>query len=55
VRVGDRELLQPKTQPLPSMYWHELRDEDLHSLIEQANKELARRAAAAAPPPKETT
>jgi hypothetical protein len=40
VQVGGREIWQPKTHPLPSMYWHELRDEDLRSLIEQATREL---------------
>jgi hypothetical protein len=44
VRVGDREVWSPTTQPLPSMRWDQLRDEDLRSLIEQAQMELNRRA-----------
>jgi hypothetical protein len=43
VHIEGREILQPTTHPLPSMYWRELRDEDLHSVIDQAQKELARR------------
>jgi hypothetical protein len=43
VQVEGKTIFSPKTQPLPSMYWSELRDEDLHCVIEQAQKELARR------------
>jgi hypothetical protein len=44
VQVGDRQIWQPTTQPLPSMRWHDLRDEDRHALIGQARKELEGRA-----------
>jgi hypothetical protein len=44
VQVGDRQIWQPTTQPLPSMTWWQLRDEDLHALIKQARKELEGRA-----------
>jgi hypothetical protein len=43
VRVGGAEILQPLTQPLPGVYWHELRDEDLNFLITAAQSELDRR------------
>jgi hypothetical protein len=57
VRVGDRDVLQPTTHPLPSVSWHELRDEDLYSLIDQARRELERRGwpeRVEPPPPVET-
>jgi hypothetical protein len=47
VRVGDREILQPTTVPLPSAHWHEFRDEDLRYLMERARRELERRGAPA--------
>jgi hypothetical protein len=40
VEVNGRKLWQPKTQPLPSMRWEELREEDLRYLIERAREEL---------------
>lgn len=41
VRLADgREIWQPTTQPLPSLRWYELRDEDLHALVERAGREL---------------
>jgi hypothetical protein len=44
VCVEGREVWTPKTQPLASVKWAELRDEDLRSLIKQAGRELECRA-----------
>jgi hypothetical protein len=44
VQVGERTLWAPTTQPLASVKWGELREEDLRCLIEMAGRELECRA-----------
>lgn len=51
VRVGDQEIMQPTTLPLPSMRWRELSNEDLLSLLEQVCQEIERRQDADTPAP----